>query len=111
MARRRAAVLINSGTFFKITTAGKKTGLYDFGAPIGSGYDGAYPYGRLIYVHANDMFYGTTIAGGSGSCSGGGCGIAFSVSPSGKETILQLQRGQRWQPPHGKLALREREAL
>lgn len=81
-----------AGTFFKITTAGKKTGLYDFGAPIGSGYDGIYPYGRLIYVQANDMFYGTTIAGGSGSCSGG-CGIAFSVTPSGKETILHSFKG------------------
>jgi uncharacterized repeat protein (TIGR03803 family) len=77
-----------SGTFFKITTSGKETMLHSFG----SGYDGIYPYARLIYVPANDMFYGTTLYGGSGSCYGG-CGTVFSVTPSGKETVLHSFAG------------------
>jgi uncharacterized repeat protein (TIGR03803 family) len=77
----------SAGTFFKITASGKETMLHSFGGAVGSGYDGVYPYARLIYVSANDMFYGTTLYGGSGSCYGG-CGTVFSVTPSGKETVL-----------------------
>jgi uncharacterized repeat protein (TIGR03803 family) len=78
------------GTFFKVTTAGKETVLHSFGAVVSGGYDGIYPYGGLIYVQADGKFYGTTIYGGTGSCgtSGSGCGTVFSVTPSGKETVL-----------------------
>ncbi|HLY00919.1 MAG TPA: choice-of-anchor tandem repeat GloVer-containing protein [Candidatus Cybelea sp.] len=82
------------GTFFKITTSGKETVLHSFGAAVTGGYDGIYPYGGIIYVPADDKFYGTTIAGGTGSCgSGGGCGTVFSVTPSGKETVLHSFAG------------------
>jgi len=86
-----------AGTFFKITTSGKETVLHSFG----SGYYG--PYARVIYVAANDMFYGTTLYGGSGSCYLG-CGTVFSVTPAGKETILySFQGGQDGDFPTGSL--------
>ena len=81
-----------SGTFFKITPSGKETMLHSFGGVVGSGYDGIYPYASLIYVSANNMFYGTTLYGGTGSCYGG-CGTVFSVTPSGKETVLHSFAG------------------
>src|SRR5580698_4417336 len=85
------------GTFFKITTSGKETVLHSFG----SGYYG--PYARVIYVAANDMFYGTTLYGGSGSCYLG-CGTVFSVTPAGKETVLHsFQGGQDGDFPTGSL--------
>jgi uncharacterized repeat protein (TIGR03803 family) len=80
----------NGGTFYKITTSGKETVLHNFGAVASGGYDGAYPYGKLIYVPGDDKFYGTTIAGGISSC---GCGTVFSVTPSGKETVLHSFAG------------------
>jgi uncharacterized repeat protein (TIGR03803 family) len=82
------------GTFFKTTTSGKETVLHSFGAVVSGGYDGIDPYGGLIYVQADNKFYGTTLAGGTGSCgSGGGCGTVFSVTPSGKETVLHTFTG------------------
>jgi uncharacterized repeat protein (TIGR03803 family) len=89
------------GTFFKITTSGKETVLHSFGNP---GYYG--PYAGVIYVAANDMFYGTTLDGGTGTCgtSGLGCGTVFSVTPSGKETVLHsFQGGQDGHFPTGSL--------
>jgi uncharacterized repeat protein (TIGR03803 family) len=64
--------------------------LHSFGNP---GYYG--PYAGLIYVQADDKFYGTTIYGGTGICgtSGLGCGTVFSVTPSGKETVLHSFAG------------------
>ena len=68
---------------------------------FGSGYYG--PYARVIYVAAKDMFYGTTLYGGSGSCYLG-CGTVFSVTPSGKETALHsFQGGQDGDFPAGSL--------
>jgi uncharacterized repeat protein (TIGR03803 family) len=91
------------GTFFKITTSGKETVLHSFGAAVTGGYDGIDPYGGLIYVQANGKFYGTTLEGGTGSCSGG-CGTVFSVTPSGKETVLyNLAGGQDGDFPTGSL--------
>jgi uncharacterized repeat protein (TIGR03803 family) len=83
------------GTFFKTTTSGKETVLHSFGAAVSGGYDGIGPYAGLIYVQADDKFYGTTIYGGTGTCgsSGAGCGTVFSVTPSGKETVLHSFAG------------------
>jgi uncharacterized repeat protein (TIGR03803 family) len=82
-----------NGTFFKTTTLGKETVLHSFGTAVsGDGFD---PYAGLIYLQADDKFYGTTIYGGTGSCgsSGLGCGTVFSVTPSGKETVLHSFAG------------------
>ncbi|HEV3091557.1 MAG TPA: choice-of-anchor tandem repeat GloVer-containing protein [Candidatus Cybelea sp.] len=80
------------GTFFKVTASGKETVLHSFGAAVKGGYDGIDPYSGLIYVKAEGKFYGTTLEGGTGSCYGG-CGVIFSVTPSGKETVLHNLAG------------------
>ena len=80
--------------------------LHSFGAAVSGGYDGIGPYGGLIYVHADDKFYGTTLEGGTGTCgsSGAGCGTVFSVTPSGKETVLHsFAGGQDGDFPTGSL--------
>jgi uncharacterized repeat protein (TIGR03803 family) len=73
------------GTVFAITTSGKETVLHSFGA-TGDGED---PYAGLLNV--NGTLYGTTLYGGSGSCSYrgiSGCGTVFSITPSGTEAVL-----------------------
>jgi uncharacterized repeat protein (TIGR03803 family) len=52
--------------------------LYSF---VGGTVDGASPYASLIMDSTGNL-YGTTIAGGSGSCSGG-CGTVFKLAPNG----------------------------
>jgi uncharacterized repeat protein (TIGR03803 family) len=71
------------GTIFKITTAGALTVLHNF-----AGTDGEYPNGGLFRA-ANGNFYGATVLGGTGtSCSGGGCGTIYRMSPTGTVTTL-----------------------
>jgi uncharacterized repeat protein (TIGR03803 family) len=49
--------------------------------------DGVEPFAGLTYV--NGTFYGTTFQGGGRGCSDKvGCGIVFSMTRSGKETVL-----------------------
>jgi uncharacterized repeat protein (TIGR03803 family) len=75
------------GTVFSITTSGKETVLHSFlGAP-----DGFSPYAGLANVRGT--LYGTTTYGGNGGCDGVGCGIVFSITPSGTETILHTFAG------------------
>jgi uncharacterized repeat protein (TIGR03803 family) len=50
------------------------------------GSDGARPLAGLIDV--NGTLYGTTSEGGGSGCKYLGCGTVFSVTPSGKETVL-----------------------
>lgn len=58
--------------------------------------DGASPYAGLVNV--NGILYGTTYAGGRGeNCRESGCGTVFSVTSSGKETVLYEFLG----PPDG----------
>lgn len=80
----------NGGTVFSITQSGKETVLHSFKG----GEDGAQPRAGLIY--ANGRFYGTTYGGGSASgsaCGGLGCGTVFSITKSGKETVLHSFAG------------------
>jgi uncharacterized repeat protein (TIGR03803 family) len=68
------------GTVFGMSTSGTEKVLYAFKG----GKDGALPQTGLSNV--NGVLYGTTIFGGSGSCSGGGttgCGTIFRISPRG----------------------------
>ncbi len=73
----------SDGTVFAITTSGKETTLHSF-----EGYDGVGPLAGLVDMKGT--FYGTTIGGGDrGSCgSSSYCGTVFSMTPSGKETVL-----------------------
>jgi uncharacterized repeat protein (TIGR03803 family) len=78
------------GSLFEISPSGEERMLHSFkGAP-----DGENPGGFLINVHGT--LYGTTTAGGtSGNCPQIGCGTFFSVTPSGKETVLYSFPGSR----------------
>ena len=64
--------------------------LHSFG-PYGSE-DGVYPTAGLIDV--NGTLYGTTGGGGASCSSSGGCGTVFSVTTSGKETVLYSFAGE-----------------
>ena len=70
----------NSGTVFKITSAGALTTLYTFCA-LSKCADGVNPYGGVIQAYDGN-FYGTTYIGGSGQ------GTVFEMTPSGKLTTL-----------------------
>ena len=73
------------GTVFKITPSGTLTTLHIFFTPA----DGVGPVG--LVQHTNGHFYGMTSEGGTsignGQC-GGGCGVVFDLTPSGKLTTL-----------------------
>lgn len=79
------------GTVFSITPGGKEKVLHSFG----SGTDGFFPVAPLIDVKGT--LYGTTNAGGSYCGAAGGCGIIFSVTRAGAETVLHSFGG----PPDG----------
>lgn len=70
----------SSGTVFQLSPSGAgwtHTVLYSFTG----GTDGAEPYkGVILDTHGN--IYGTTVAGGGGSCEGG-CGVVFKLTNSG----------------------------
>ncbi len=51
------------GTVFRVTTSGKERMLYSFGGSP----DGNYPNTTLFYMKG--VLYGTTLLGGSGSCT------------------------------------------
>jgi uncharacterized repeat protein (TIGR03803 family) len=72
------------GAVFKVTKARKETVLYSFSG----GTDGGYPTGGVVQDAAGNLF-GTTVDGGEGSgCYYGGCGTAFKLNATGKETVL-----------------------
>lgn len=73
----------NSGTVFKITSAGKLITLYRFCAQSGCP-DGAHPSAGLVQA-SNGNFYGTTSAGGATTARGG---TVFKITPTGTRTTL-----------------------
>jgi uncharacterized repeat protein (TIGR03803 family) len=85
---------LNGGTVFEMTPSNgtwTETVLHNFG---GTG-DGYLPYGGLT-LDAKGIVYGTSQAGGSNSCLGLGCGIAFelvSVGGGWTENILHQFAG------------------
>jgi len=72
------------GTVFKLSKTGKKTVLYNF---TGTGSDGAYPFARLVWDAAGNL-YGTTYKGGAS-----GNGTVFKLARTGKETVLYSFQG------------------
>jgi uncharacterized repeat protein (TIGR03803 family) len=81
------------GTVFAITPSGAESVLHSFAGGSGDGYA---PFAGLLNVKGT--LYGTTAGGGSGSCSAGsfsGCGTVFSITTSGKETMLYSFKGVR----------------
>jgi uncharacterized repeat protein (TIGR03803 family) len=77
----------NGGTVFKMTPAGTVTVLHQFAG----GADGANPWAALIEA-TDGNFYGTTVFGGGGNCSGG-CGTVFKMTPAGTVTVLYAFTG------------------
>ena len=68
------------GTVYKLTLSGRFTLLHEF-----AGTDGSTPEANLVQA-TNGTFYGTTAVGGiTGGC---GCGTVFSITSSGKFTLL-----------------------
>jgi uncharacterized repeat protein (TIGR03803 family) len=78
------------GTVFTVDATGKESVIHNFENGNGDGY---LPLASLIAVKG--VLYGTTPAGGAGTdCAGaGGCGTVFSITPSGKETIVYSFQG------------------
>jgi uncharacterized repeat protein (TIGR03803 family) len=66
------------GTVFRVTTGGVHTVLYNFTG----GADGGEPY-KGVTLDAEGNLYGTTVAGGGGSCDGG-CGVVFKLTKAGE---------------------------
>jgi uncharacterized repeat protein (TIGR03803 family) len=78
----------SDGTVYKVTTSGTETVLHSFQG----GSDGNSPFAALTNV--NGILYGTTEFGGGTGCGGRGCGTVFSITKSGKETVVyQFQGG------------------
>jgi uncharacterized repeat protein (TIGR03803 family) len=73
------------GVVFKLDTAGKETVLYTFTG----GAEGAFPDADVIRDAAGNL-YGIASGGGDYNCfpRGGGCGVAFKLDTTGKETVL-----------------------
>lgn len=75
----------NCGTLFKTTLSGQTTILYSFG-PVYT--DAIAPQGALIQG-TDGALYGTTAAGGGGSCGGFfGCGTVFKITLAGELSIV-----------------------
>jgi uncharacterized repeat protein (TIGR03803 family) len=71
------------GTVYSMSSSGKLKVLYRFAG----GSDGAYPVAGLIEM--NGTLYGTTFQGGGTFCyAGRGCGVIYSITPAGVETVL-----------------------
>ncbi len=77
------------GTVYMFTPAGKESVLYSFQYSP----DGAYPDAGLIQQDAQGNFYGTTAAGGNGSCAEFTCGTAFELNPQNHEVVLHSFMG------------------
>jgi uncharacterized repeat protein (TIGR03803 family) len=56
------------------------------------GIDGGTPYAGVIRDGAGNL-YGTTEAGGTSGCGGGGCGTVFKIDTNGKESVLYTFTG------------------
>jgi uncharacterized repeat protein (TIGR03803 family) len=81
----RKGGLHGDGTVFGVTTSGVEQFLYSFKG----GTDGVAPAAGVIDV--NGTLYGTTSLGGAQTCmfgSVGGCGTIFSLTATGRKTVL-----------------------
>jgi uncharacterized repeat protein (TIGR03803 family) len=77
----------DNGTVFRISPVGKVALLHSFAG----GADGAYPAAPLMRGR-DGAFYGTTQAGGTGSCTSpitpSGCGTVFRLTAAGEESVI-----------------------
>jgi uncharacterized repeat protein (TIGR03803 family) len=76
------------GVVFKLTPKGKEIVLHSFCEGAVSCIDGATPLAGLVFDQKGNL-YGTTSGGGNYEvCPGNGCGVAFKLTPKGKEIVL-----------------------
>lgn len=74
------------GVVYSITTTGQENVLYTF-SPSSNDGGGADPSAGLVNV--NGVLYGTAPVGGNGyGCNDFGCGVVYSVTTTGQETVL-----------------------
>lgn len=78
----------SSGVIYEIHPDGRERIRHDFN---GNGSDGDGSYAGLVRDSTGDL-YGTTYAGGGGSCTGG-CGSVFKLNPAGVFTTLHSFTG------------------
>jgi uncharacterized repeat protein (TIGR03803 family) len=73
---------------YALSRSGKEKVLYSFdGAP-----DGSEPLSGLINV--SGTLYGTTFSGGKSGCQNNfGCGVVYSITPSGSEKVVYRFKG------------------
>jgi uncharacterized repeat protein (TIGR03803 family) len=90
-----------SGVLYMISPSGSETVLHTF---LGAPNDGANPKGGVI--HSNSIIYGTTTYGGNSTKCSGGCGVVYTVTLGGRETILHnFAGGTDGANPYGTLIL------
>lgn len=77
-----------AGTVYSVSTAGKESIVYSL---AGGSADGQSPEANLIAYKGK--LFGTTVSGGGNGCGGSGCGIVYSVTTRGTETILHRFSG------------------
>jgi uncharacterized repeat protein (TIGR03803 family) len=75
------------GTAFKLNKTGKLLWLHSFNSK-----DGGQPMAGLLRDTAGEL-YGTTVLGGDTNCYEYGCGTAFKLDKTGKETVLHKFSG------------------
>ncbi len=85
------------GTVFKLAQQSRggwaESVLYVF-CSLANCADGQRPEDGPLIMDSAGNLYGTTLFGGaSGGCSGEGCGVAFKLGTSGKETVLHSFTG------------------
>ncbi len=82
---------LGCGTVFQMSSTGAVKTLHTF-----TQQDGAAPDAKLI-LGSDGMMYGTTLFGGTSSCSGGapwrGCGTVFKIDSAGNFTLLHTFSG------------------
>ncbi len=89
------------GAIFEISTSGKERVVYGFAG----GTDGAHMYSGVTALKGK--LYGATLFGGGSGCGGNGCGTIFSVTKSGKESVLyRFQGTSDGEYPNGLTALK-----
>jgi len=70
------------GAVYTVSTSGQESVLYSFQG----GSDGSAPEAPAIALKSR--LYGTTVVGGGSGCGGSGCGIVYSLTTTGNESVL-----------------------
>jgi len=78
----------NSGTIFKINSAGAFTLLHTFNGTT----EGGTPSAPVTFDAAGNLYGGTNF-GGNDQCGGPGCGVVYKLAPNGAYTVVYTFKG------------------